>query len=74
MKEKEEYLPSHIFDAVNYERRISGKASLIVVFDPSATKDTPPYWVDKNTTKVDGSRVPPGHEAKVIDSRVKLTK
>ena len=71
---KEEYIPSHIFEAANHDRWISGRGTLILIFDPRATDNTPPYWKHNSTTQDSRSQVPAGYEVKVIDGRVKMTK
>jgi len=69
---EEEYIPSHIFDSTNDERSITGRGTLIMVYNPSAPN--PPYWKYTDPTADDTSRVPAGYEVKVIDGRVKMTK
>jgi hypothetical protein len=71
---KEEYIPSHLFDAADYDRWMTGKGTLIRVYDPKAAKNTPAYWEHENTTEVAKSRVPAGFKVEVIDGQVKMTK
>ena len=70
----EEYLPSYLFDAVDYDRWILGKGILIRIYDPKAAKNIPARWEHKNTTEVGKNRVPAGFKVEVIDGRVKMTK
>ncbi len=72
LDEKEEYIPSHIFDAVDFERSITGRGTLIMVYNPSAP--TPSYWEHTSTAEDATGRVPAGYEVKVIDGWVKMTK
>lgn len=71
---KEEYLPSHLFDPVDHDRWITGKGTLIMVFDPKAAENTSPFWEHEKTTEEGKSRVPKGFKVKVIDGSVKMTK
>jgi hypothetical protein len=69
-----EYIRGHIFDAVDYERKLICKGSLITVFDPKAPKDSAPYWKYKNIAKEAEHSVPPGFEVEVLNGWVVLTK
>jgi hypothetical protein len=73
LRGQEEYLPSHRFLAVDYERTITGRGTSIIVFDPRAGKETPLYWNYENTQEDASSPVPPGYEVEVIDGLVKMT-
>jgi hypothetical protein len=69
----DEYLSAHIFDAVDYDRKITGGGTLIMIFDPKRAKDTPPHRTFDNVT-VDGELVPAKFEVKVIDATVKFAR
>lgn len=69
-----EYVAARIFDAVDYERTIYGRAALIRITHPNAIKGTPPLWIYKNTITAGEHTVPPGYEVEVIDGWIKLTK
>jgi hypothetical protein len=71
---KREYIRGHIFDAVDYERTILCRGSLITVFDPKAPKDSEPRWKYTDTAKDAEHSVPPGFEVEVLDGWVRLTK
>ena len=72
--EEEEYLSIHIFDAVDYDRWITGRGTLITVYDPNAAKKTKPYWEYENTTENASSFVPRQFKVRVIEGWVKMTK
>jgi hypothetical protein len=59
---------------VDYDRKISGRGTLIIVYDPSAAENTPPYQKRKDATKYTEIPVPAGYEVKVIDARIKMTR
>jgi hypothetical protein len=40
---EEEYVGIKLFPAVGEERKITGKGKSIIVYDPKAPMDTPPY-------------------------------
>ncbi len=67
---KEEYIPSHLFDAADYDRWITCRGTLIRVYDPKAAKNTPAYWEHQNTSEVAKSRVPAGFKVEVIVENV----
>lgn len=71
---QEEYILGHIFDAEKDDRRISGRGTLIMVFDPSAAANVEPYWTHRNIKEDGESLVPAGFEVKVMDGRVNMTK
>jgi len=69
----DEYLSAHIFDAVDYDRKITGGGTLIMIFNPKRAKNTPPYRTFENIT-IEGELVPAEFEVKVIHATVKLAK
>ena len=71
---RQEYIRGHIFDAVDYERKLKCRGSLITVFDPKAPKDSAPHWKYKDRAKDAEYSVPPGFEVEVINGWVMLTK
>ena len=71
---KEEYLVAHIFGGVDHDRKITGRGTLIMIFDPKAEDNAPPYWEYTNTEIESTNLVPRGFKVKVVDARVKMTK
>jgi len=71
---RQEYIRGHIFDAVDYERTLTFKGSLIKIFDPKAPKDSAPYRKYKDIAINAKDSVPPGFEVEVLDGSVMLTK
>jgi hypothetical protein len=69
-----EYIRGHIFDAVDYERKIIYKGLLITVFDLKASKDSALYWKYKNIAKEAEHSVSPGFKIKMLNGWVVLTK
>lgn len=68
---KEEYILGHIFEAVDEERWLEGRGTLIMIIHPSDANQTKPY---DNVMQNDKFLVPPGHKVKVINSHVRMTK
>lgn len=71
--EPKEYILGRIIDATNYERTITCKGTLIMVYDPKA-RDNPQNWEHEDTTHVVTRPVPAGFEIKVVNGWVTLTK
>jgi len=71
---RQEYMRGHIFDAVDYDRKVTCRGSLITIFDPKAPKDSEPYWKYKNTATDVEHLVPAGLEVEVLDGWAMLTK
>lgn len=67
----EEYLRVWLFDAVDYERRISGRGDSIVVWDPSKENETA-HWVRDNITTDEETDVPAGFVVRVIKAWIKF--
>jgi len=70
---KSELINIKIFDAVDYDRKITGKGKLIRCYDPEAEATSAPLWEYENTSITDES-VPAGHEVEVIGATVKFTR
>ncbi|KAJ5544628.1 hypothetical protein N7535_006979 [Penicillium sp. DV-2018c] len=68
---KEEYILGHIFEAVDEERWLQGRGTLIMIIHPSDANKTKSY---DNVMQDDKFFVPPGHKVKVIDAHVRMTK
>jgi len=71
---KAEYISSHIFDAVDFERRIIGHGTLIQVYEPDAVKGTKPIWEHEDKVNDGQGHVPRGYEIRVLDATVRLEK
>jgi hypothetical protein len=57
---------------VDYDRKIAGRGKSIMVYDPKADMDTPPYWEHINTSEINSSPVPAGFKVRVIGATVKF--
>lgn len=68
---KEEYIRGYIFEAVDEERTLEGRGTLIMIFHPSDSEKTKTYDDVHDETKF---LVPPGYKIKVIDAQIKMTK
>lgn len=73
LKGEDEYIDVNLFEAVNYDRRIHGKGMSIMIYDPKADMNTPPYWEHNDTSKSDSHDVPAGYKVRVIGATVKFT-
>jgi len=69
-----EYIRGRIFDAVDHERTITCRGTLIRISNPNAAKGTAPYWIREKITEDVDYTVPAGHEVEVIDGWIKLSK
>lgn len=74
LRGEEEYLSLHTFDVVDHDRWITGRGTLITVYDPNAADNSKPYWEHENTTEEGKNLVPKGFKVRVIDGSVKMTK
>ena len=70
---KEEYINVKLFEAVDHDRKITGRGMNIIIFDPKADMSTPPYWEHDNTSENATSLVPAGYEVRVIGATVKFS-
>ena len=70
----EEYLPSHLFGAVEFDRSITGRGKLIMIFDPKEEDNTPPLWKHTSPTGYGTHTIPAGFKIKINDAVVKMTK
>jgi len=70
---KEEAIKVCLFEAVNYDRQITGRGKSIMVYDPKAEENTAPYWEHKNTSEDKTGKVPAGFKVRVIGATVKFT-
>jgi hypothetical protein len=59
---------------VKYERELIGKGTLIIIYNPEASRDEKPYWEYEDRTTETKYPVLAGFEVKVVDGWVKLTK
>jgi hypothetical protein len=67
------YSLGHVFEAVDYDRYIKCRGTLITVYDPEAPKGSEPYWRYKNSAVNETHLVPAGHEVEVLDAWVGWT-
>lgn len=66
----EEYIAFWIFEAVDEERILEGRGTLIMIIHPSDPSKTKTHPNVREATKF---TVPPGNKIKVIDALVKMT-
>jgi hypothetical protein len=69
---KSEFININIFEAVHYDRKITGKGKLIQCYHPEAD-ETENLWEYENTTITDES-VPAGYKVRVLGAKVKFTR
>jgi hypothetical protein len=69
---KSEFINAKIFEAVDYDRKITGKGKSIMCYDPEADETSEPLWEYENTSITD-EPVPAGHEVRVLSATVKFT-
>jgi hypothetical protein len=50
---KSEYIHAKIFEAVEYDRKITGKDKSIMCYDPEADKTSAPLWEYQNSSITD---------------------
>ncbi|KAG5302373.1 hypothetical protein I7I48_02708 [Histoplasma ohiense] len=70
---QEEYLPSHLFPKAEEDTWVTGRGTLIVVFDPDAPENTIPVWKWREVDKYGTGRVPKGCRVKVLHGWVKMS-
>jgi len=70
LKGDPEFIQGKIFDAVDNTRNITGKGTLIQIYDP-ITDVT--YWEYENESKEDSHDVPAGYKVRVVSGTVKFT-
>jgi len=68
---KSEFINAHIFEAVDHDRKITGKGTSIMCYDPEADETSEPLW---QHTSVTDKLVPAGHEVEVLGATVKFKK
>jgi hypothetical protein len=71
---KEEYINVKLFEAVDHDRKITGKGMSIMVYDPKKDMSTPPYWQHNNTSQNATGNVPAGFKVRVIGATVRFTR
>lgn len=67
---EDEYIRGLIFDAVDHDRLIIGRGTLIMIIPPTDKMETKSY---RKLETVEYIPVPPGHEVKVVDALVRMT-
>jgi len=70
---EEEYVGVKLFPSVSEERKVTGRGKSIIIYDPKAPMDTPPYWEHHSATQDGTGSVPAGYEVRVIGAYVKFT-
>lgn len=70
---KEEYINVKLFEAVDHDRKITGRGKSIMIYDPKKEMSTPPYWQHNNISKDGTSDVPAGFKVRVIGAFVTFT-
>lgn len=73
LKGETEYIKIKLFEAVDNDRKITGKGKLIQVYDPKADMDSPPYWEHEDQSAFGSHDVPAGYEVRVVAATVKFT-
>jgi hypothetical protein len=69
---KSEFINANIFEAVHYDRKITGNGKLIQCYDPEAD-ETKNLWEYENTSITDES-VPTRYKVRVLGAKVKFTR
>jgi hypothetical protein len=70
---KSEFINFNIFEAVEYDRKITGKGKSIMCYDPEVDETSDPLWEYENTSITD-KLVPAGYEVEVKGATVKFTR
>jgi hypothetical protein len=71
---REEYIKVKLFEAVDHDRKITGKGMSIMIYDPQKDMSTPPYWEHNNTSQNATGNVPAGFKVRVIGATVRFTR
>lgn len=71
---EEEYIHVKLFKGVDYDRKIEGKGTSIMIYDPKADMSSPPYWEHNDDSKDGEKVVPKGFNVRVIGATVKFTR
>ncbi|KAI9750424.1 MAG: Serine/threonine-protein kinase [Chaenotheca gracillima] len=66
-----EEIQGFIFDAVDYDRKLTGHGASIQIYDPKA-EDVKPIWEIDRTDEDETSTVPAGHVVSVIGATIKF--
>lgn len=68
-----EYINVKIFDAVDYDRKVTGSGKSIMCYDPNIDDTSSSLWAYQNTSITDET-APAGSKVRVIGATVKFTK
>jgi hypothetical protein len=68
-----EYINVKIFDAVDYDRNVTGSGKSIMCYDPNTEDTSSSLWAYQNTSITD-ENAPAGSKVRVIGTTVKFTK
>jgi len=68
-----EFIHGKLFEPVDYDRTITGRGTLIQVYDPKVDMATPPYWKYENESEDMTRDVPKGFRVHVVSATVKFT-
>jgi hypothetical protein len=69
---KPEFIEGKIFEGVSYDRNITGKGTLIQIYDPAKDMSTPPYWEYEDENREETHDVPAGHKVRVVTATIKF--
>jgi len=73
LKGDPEFIQGKIFNEAAHARTITGKGTLIQIYDPKADMSSPPYWEYEDESKDGSHNVPAGHVVRVVAATVKFT-
>lgn len=70
LRGEEELVQAKIFEAVDHDRKIQGRGTLIQVYDPSTDPSEPPYWEYEDEQNSVTAFVPAYHVVRVVKARL----
>jgi len=70
---EDEYIKAKLFKGVDRMRTITGRGTLIQVYDPNADMHSSSYWEHESSSEVGSHDVPAGYEVRVLGATVKFT-
>ncbi|KAH1438806.1 hypothetical protein KXX46_006057 [Aspergillus fumigatus] len=73
LKGKSEFIAIKLFDPVEYPRTITGKGTLIQIYNPLEDMRLPAYWEWEDENKEGVKDVPAGYKVRVVNAEVKFT-
>ena len=69
---KPEEIKVCLFEMVNYNRQITDKGKLIMIYDSKAEENTAPYWEHESIFEEKTGKVPTGFKVHMIGAMVKF--